>query len=723
QYSVGEEMFIDGPPGTIGPDGKPTETVTEENYFFRLSEYQRPLIDLIESGELNIQPEVRKNEVLSFLRGNISNFIHEWIESYFAKGGPDNSFSRESLEKIAYDELPKSLAGHSYVHGALKDLSISRSSFKWGIPVPGDEKHVIYVWLDALANYMTAVGYGSDDPADQEKFKKYWPADLHLVGKEIIRFHCVYWPAFLLALNPATAGKKPEEVSMEVHKEWAKEMLPKAITAHGWLLFEESKMSKSRGNIVRTETILDAFGTLLTNPAQAGRPTEASRPSDLAHPDEASRPVKGTASAVPQNAPATGAALAAEVTSSSPQPEPPSKAEQDLFAADVIRYFLLREIPFGQDGSFSFDALVQRYNSDLANGYGNLVSRTLKMISQYFDGIVSPHLNEVSYNNYTAAENAAIFAAIAFSVEKLANIQRSIDSLNFANTLTSVQALIKWTDDILSEAKPWKERDTSEDTKYIRTQVLFQAAESIRIITALLYPILPHATSKVWAQLGLDNIEEAARKGELKDLKWGGLKPGTKLGPLSPIFPRAPKELIQTMTDMELNHAAPKPAEPAGLPHVNLEVDNPAHNHTEFRESPISSESATPALNLIAETTHPIAATGIPDTPQIAIDDFVKIDLRVARILVAERIPKADKLLRLEVDLGYETRQILSGIAQWYTPEELIGRNIVVIANLAPRKMRGLESHGMLLAASHGEDGKPVLATFGEEIALGSRLK
>src|SRR6185437_11860805 len=203
QYSVGEEMFVEGPPGTIGPDGKPTETVTEENYFFRLSDYQRQLIDLIESGELSIQPEVRKNEVLSFLRGNISEA----------------------------DRTELSASGTPYLPGALKDLSISRSSFKWGIPVPGDEKHVIYVWLDALANYMTAVGYGSDDPADQAKFERYWPADLHLVGKEIIRFHCVYWPAFLLALRPQA----------ESEEKWIEKMLPKQITAHGWLLFENDK--------------------------------------------------------------------------------------------------------------------------------------------------------------------------------------------------------------------------------------------------------------------------------------------------------------------------------------------------------------------------------------------------------------------------------------------------------------------------------------------------
>ncbi len=311
QYSIGEEMFVDGPPGTIGPDGKPTETVTEENYFFRLSDYQLPLINLIESGELSIQPEVRRNEVLSFLRGNIQSVVRESIATTAEPPKPILS-SQTRAEGV----VKRAASGNFYIPGALKDLSISRSSFKWGIPVPGDEKHVVYVWLDALANYMTAIGYGSDDPADIAKFEKYWPADLHLVGKEIIRFHCVYWPAFLLA-----AGLP----------------LPKAITAHGWLLFEDSKMSKSRGNIVRTETILNAFGEL--------------KPKPLDGP---------------------GAVLSDEAW----------KHQQDLFASDVIRYFLLREIPFGQDGSFSFDALVQRYNSDLANGYGNLVSRTLSLILQ-----------------------------------------------------------------------------------------------------------------------------------------------------------------------------------------------------------------------------------------------------------------------------------------------------------------------------------------------------
>jgi methionyl-tRNA synthetase len=581
-YCVSDETFVDAPVGTPCPDcGRLLEEVTEENFFFRLSAFQQSLIDLIESGTLAIQPDVRRNEVLSFVKGG------------------------------------------------LKDLSISRSSFKWGIPVPAEvqqkagatQPHIIYVWLDALTNYMTAIGYGSDDPADQAKFKKYWPADLHLVGKEIIRFHCVYWPAFLMA-----AGLQ----------------LPKAITAHGWLLFEESKMSKSRGNIVRTETILDTFGTLLPEAA---------------------------------------------------------KHEQDLFASDVLRYFLLREIPFGQDGSFSFDALYDRYNADLTNGYGNLTSRVLALIQQNFEGHVP--IGEIVKADPTlgfTTELANLTNALTKEFD-VANgaiflyFNDAWDRFDFHEALGTTGIAIKRIDEFLTWTTPWKlAKIGTAEAKTLLSTILYNAAESIRIITALLYPILPYATSKVWSQLGLGSIEQAAKNGELKNLQWGGLNPGTKLGPLSPIFPRAPKELIQLMTDME-NPTTPKPEAPA------------------------------PPTPEAAPTTIPPAETAVESSPTITIDDFAKIDLRVARILVAERIPKADKLLRLQVDLGYETRQILSGIAEWYTPEELIGRKIVIIANLAPRKMRGLESHGMLLAASHGEGGKPILATFTEDIELGSRLK
>jgi methionyl-tRNA synthetase len=620
-YCVSDEAFVDAPVGTPCPDcGRLLEEVTEENFFFKLSEFQAPIIELIESGKLSITPESRKNEVLSFVRGG------------------------------------------------LKDLSISRSSFTWGIPVPepaastAAQKHVIYVWLDALANYMTALGYGSEDVS---LFEKFWPADLHLVGKEIIRFHCVYWPAFLLA-----AGLP----------------LPKAVTAHGWLLFDDSKMSKSKGNIVRTETILDAFG------------------------DE----VYGKQ--FPES----------------------SKAERDLFAADVLRYFLLREIPFGQDGSFGFEALITRYNADLANGYGNLVSRTLSMLSKYFDGVI-PDIDEATAQKIEFLGNLQI--TFGHKTKALRPLLADIDDLRFDRYLQGVQVLVTVADQTISNMAPWKELEDEVATKRNRAFALHHVAESIRIITALLYPILPYAAAKVWAQLGLGDIEVAARKGELNNLAWGGLKPGTKLGALGPIFPRADKGLAQIMSDMEnptpvdsnpTDPAAVPPSTDPGAPPRTTTLDPAAvlpvggsnalstgpHNtpsHTEVHASGIfGRQPAAPVEEGVGE----------PTAALITIDDFVKIELRVAEIVVAERIPKADKLLRLEVDLGpaFPKRQILSGIAEWYAPEDLVGRRIIVITNLAPRKMRGLESHGMLLAASE-EGGKPFLATVPEGVAVGTRLK
>jgi methionyl-tRNA synthetase len=719
QYSIGEEMFVDGPPGTIGPDGKPTETITEENYFFRLSEYQLPLIDLIESenpeNRLLIQPESSRNEVLSFLRGNVV----------------------EATDRGEVLEL--SALGKPYVPGALKDLSISRTSFKWGIPVPGNEKHVIYVWLDALINYLTGIGYGSDNPADQERFNRYWPADLHLVGKEITRFHCVYWPAVLLAAEIPT---------------------PKSVVANGWLLFDDSKMSKSKGNVVRTETILDAFGTEVYKKQ---------------FPDS-------------------------------------TKKEQDLFAADVLRYFLLREIPFGQDGSFSFDAMITRYNAELVNGYGNLVSRVLTLINQSQKGFIPDHTawptaimqildkkpprggsvgHPTDFGPFvetTDIELARLAAAacrffdatisrlhfsLGMNVELAEAIknQKKEESGEYPalaggefGALDYVWLLIGKTDEFLSSTAPWKlAKQQDERSQSELRDVLYIAAESIRIITALLYPIVPFAAARVWSQLGLKDIHLAGDEGELtltvnsvnrdeqpSKFTWGSLASGTKLGPLTPIFPRADKGLAQIMIDMENPASTPQKPE---HPKPSKFVDETT-THTSAAPADPTDPGAAPRTSSLAETApgmtvggsyatstarpetpshtearasgvfaNAAAQSDIPDTPQIVIDDFVKIDLRVAQIIVAERIPKADKLLRLEVDLGYEKRQILSGIAEWYTPEELIGKKIVVIANLAPRKMRGLESHGMLLAASHGDDGKPVLATFGEEIAVGSRLK
>ena len=675
-YCVSDETFVDVAAGTPCPDcGRVTETVTEENYFFRLSAFQAQLVALIESGTLAIEPETRRNEVLSFVRGG------------------------------------------------LRDLSISRSSFTWGIPVPGDPKHVIYVWLDALANYLTAVGYGVDSPEAEAMFARYWPADLHIVGKEIIRFHCVYWPAFLLA-----AGLD----------------LPKKIVAHGWLLFDDAKMSKSKGNIVRTETILDAFGTLCP-------------PSSLIAQQSAvilSEAKAATETKESECVTEVGNRLDPR---SSAEASTPSKHDRDLFAADVLRYFLLREIPFGQDGSFSFDALITRYNADLANGYGNLVSRTLAMIANYFE-------NEIPFpQGLDDSHDLKLTGDLTNRVyDQRLEVLLSLPMYNVASA-----------DAYITSNAPWKlAKEHTESARLQLGNILYTAADAVRVVTAQLYPFLPYATANVWRQLGLGDIEQAAKNGDLKNLQWGGLKPGTKLGPLSPIFPRADKGLAQIMADME---QTPK------LENIATQEDATTPAKDDLPTGPIASASAedgAPKSKLLdesfaaapapAETTHPGAAPrtgdftepnpglqvagstaetterpGTPShaeaqasgifanpkptdgSPQINIDEFAKVELRVAKILIAERIPKADKLLRLEVDLGYEKRQILSGIAEWYTPEELVGRRIVVITNLAPRKMRGLESHGMLLAASGPGGGKPVLASFdpAEELPLGSRLK
>jgi methionyl-tRNA synthetase len=564
QYCVFDELYVETPPGVPCPDcGRPTETVSEENYFFKLSAFENALLKLYNDNPDFIRPESSRKEVISFVKSG------------------------------------------------LRDLSVSRTSFNWGIPVPGDEKHVIYVWLDALANYITAVGYGSEDPADIAKFEKYWPADLHLVGKEITRFHCVYWPAFLMA-----AGLP----------------LPKSIIANGWLLFEESKMSKSRGNIVRAETIVEVLGS------------------------------------------------------------------------DALRYFLMREIPFGQDGSFSFDALVQRYNSDLANGYGNLVSRVLAMIKQYFaDVIPMPPLRDPDANfpnSSTFDDNLANTVAAQFAGK--------LDRQDFSGALGELWFLIAALDNYITHQAPWKLGPASDsESKSKLTTILYDSAETIRVITLLLYPFMPEAASKVWQQLGLgefkDGKTEKYHPGEYEQLlQWGGLQPGTKLGELGPIFPRADKDAITKMQELEENNA--KPIAP-------IEAVQP---------QPIPDAAPTPeSLNAAA----PDAPVAPPPSEKITIDDFTKVELRVAQIKVAERVPKADKLLRLEVDLGYEQRQILAGIAEHYSPESLIGRKVVIVANLAPRKMRGLESNGMLLAASLGEAGKPVLASFLEEVEIGARLK
>ncbi len=547
QYCVSDELYVDGAqPGDPCPTcGRITETVHEENYFFKLSAFQEKLLDLYTNPDF-IRPETRRNEVNSFVRSG------------------------------------------------LRDLSVSRSTFTWGIPVPDDPKQVIYVWLDALANYITAIGYGSKHAAAQAAFKKFWPADVHMIGKEIVRFHCVYWPAFLLA-----AGLQ----------------LPKAIVAHGWLLFEESKMSKSRGNIVRTETILDVLG------------------------------------------------------------------------ADALRYFLLREVVFGQDGSFSFDALVQRYNSDLANGLGNLASRTLTMINYYFKG-------EVPYPSHAAARTTADDAIAETASKTIREFGTLFDQFQFSRALETAWALVAAVDKYIVDNEPWALGEKNDEQNRARlATVLYTAAEALRIATALAHPVIPESTAKIWAQMGLGDIKKLA----LNELAWGQLRLGTKLGEVQPVFPRADKSAIERMQKMEdERRGAPVAATQAVAETPSLSAQGPANP---------AIQAAAPAAN-----------------NKISIDDFAKVELRVGLVKVAERVPKSDKLLRLEVDIGSEVRQVLAGIAEAYAPETLVGRKVVIVANLAPRKLRGMESNGMIVAASL-EDGKPVLAGFLEDVPVGARLK
>ncbi len=545
QYCVSDELYVDaaGPGAPCPICDRPTETVHEENYYFKLSAFQDQLIRLYTEQPDFIRPETRRNEVLAFVRSG------------------------------------------------LRDLSVSRSTFSWGIPVPDDPKHVIYVWLDALANYITALGYGSNDTS---KFDKYWPADVHMIGKEIVRFHCVYWPAFLLA-----AGLP----------------LPKGITAHGWLLFEESKMSKSRGNIVRAETIVDVLGT------------------------------------------------------------------------DALRYFLLREVVFGSDGAFSFDALVQRYNSDLANGLGNLASRTLTMITRYFKG-------EVPYPSNAAHTPAD--ATIADTAKKaIADFATFFDQYQFSRALETAWGLVASVDKYIVENEPWAlDEKKDEESRARLATVLYTSAEALRIVTALAHPVMPDATAKIWAQMGLGDI----RKFDLAQLQWGQLQLGTKLGEVQAVFPRADKSAVERMQKME---------DPSASAASVVSVVTGA--------SPVqSSEAKQPAA--------PAKTTAAIRDGKISIDDFAKVELRVAQVKAAERVKGADKLLRLEVDLGTEVRQLVAGIAEAYEPEALIGRKVVIVANLAPRKLRGLESNGMIVAASP-EGGKPVLASFLEEVPVGTRLK
>src|SRR5438094_4022306 len=547
----------EGEPPTCLVHETKLDRISEESYFFRLSDYDEALLSLYELRPDFVRPEARRNEVRSF------------------------------------------------VAGGLQDLSVSRlqSSVSWGVPVPDDPKHTMYVWFDALSNYITAIGFGNERQQRALGFAKFWPA-LHMVGRDILRFHAVYWPAFLMA-----GGIEQ----------------PRGIFAHGmWLDPTGRKMSKTLGNTIDLDVLNRYFST------------------------------------------------------------------------DAIRYFCLRDMVFGQDGRFGYENLIDRTNSDLASGFGNLSSRTLTMIQRYCDGRI-PQRN-ISDDGLLLAKRAGVDTDEAAVSDFVAHARdefiRYFDNFAFSRALEEAWAIVARVDKMISDAKPW---DLAKDASQRETlnAVLYRAAEALRWLCVLLYPVMPESTSGIYQQMGLNG--DLARLDPAR-LKWGELAEGTQVGEVKPLFPRTDK--AKTMDEITNQKAEGRRQKSEG---------------TEIRPSgrvPSSSQHATEAE----------AIPGIAD--YIDITDFAKVELRVGEVLTAERIPKADKLLLITVDIGEEKpRQILAGIAQYYEPEKLIGQKIVVVANLKPRKLRGYESQGMLLAASVGEEGKPVIATFTEDVPNGARLK
>jgi methionyl-tRNA synthetase len=531
-YCTVDEIFV---PETQLVDGKcPTcgnkvERLKEESYYFRLSKYQQPLLDFYDANPECLQPAFRLNEVRTF------------------------------------------------VEAGLQDLSISRTSFQWGIPVPDDPKHVMYVWFDALTNYLTVLGFGT---GDESRVQKYWPVVTHLVGKEIVRQHALYWPAFLMSAGIQT---------------------PKRIIAHGWWLMGGAKMSKSIGNVARYQDYAGAFGV------------------------------------------------------------------------DALRYFVMREMTLGQDANFSDEAILTRYNADLANDLGNVVSRTATMIVRYCDGIVP---TPAAGNDLDGALEADIQRTIEAARSGFARFELSV-------ALQAIwDVLVRGVNQYIVKREPWKLAKRAEDRGLLEA-TLYHSADALRVIAVLVDPVMPEAAGRIRRMLGL-------QQEQWTDLKANTLRAGTRLGPIEPLFPRIEKtvEELRAMT-------------------------------TEGEQKPIGSAGTVSAPG----ATQAVGAGSTPaEDNRISIDEFMKVELRVAKVLEAEAVPKSKKLVKLKVDVGNEQRTIVAGIAEAYQPEQLVGRTIAIVFNLKPAKLMGIESNGMVLAASVG-DGKPILVGFDEPVPPGARVR
>lgn len=520
------------------PDcGRPVEKTREESYFFRLSKYQDWLIDYIKTHPNFIQPPTRTAEMLN-------NFL-----------------------------IP-----------GLQDLCVSRTSLKWGIPVDFDPKHTVYVWVDALTNYINALGYGSEDDS---LFQKYWPADIHLVGKEIVRFHTIIWPIMLHALGLP---------------------LPKQVFGHGWLVMGGGKMSKSKGNVV----------------------------------------------------------------------DPVKLCER--YSSDAVRYFLMREMPFGADGEFSNEALVKRINADLANDLGNLVSRSVAMIEKYFDGVVPAPAEYIELDHKLIEQAQGLWM----------NVEKSMNALQFSNALTEIWKLIGECNRYIDLTTPWVLAKNEADRPRLGT-VLYVLLECARIVAVLIAPTMPRTPERIFAQIGV--TDEALKTWESIKV-FGGVVPGSKVHKGEALFPR-----IDVAKELELLEAEKQ----AALEHAKEIAEKDAKKE----EIPAPSDEEK---------------TVFTQRDLIQFEDFEKIQLVVAKVLKCEKVPKADKLLMSTLKVGDTERVVVSGIAKFYTPEEMVGKKVVLLANLAPRKIRGVESHGMLLCAANADDSKLSLLTVDSDMEDGCEI-